>query len=383
MLLANAFLPDPRVLKEARSLARRGARITILAWDRENRYADREHISGLDIERIHLRSGFNRRMAQLPTIMLLWCRMIARGRKHRFDIIHCHDLDTLFPAIVLRLIARVPLIYDAHENYARVKSASLPALFVRLLDYAERRLIRFVDVIITASTVVGDEFRRVRRRPVITLGNYWSLDRRLEMTDEERAAGRRDLGIWPDDLLLGYIGGLKRSRKIEPLLKAIQGETGVSVLICGAGEQQGLVERAATDHAHVSYLGWIPLEEVSRYTALCDVIYYGLDNYPGAPYNSPNSLFMAMLQGRAVLVSDIGDLGRIVQEESCGLLLQETSEEEIRKALGQLRDRPFLRRLQENAYLAARRRYHWEKAEKILWNAYRHLLKRAAERTDG
>ena len=35
MLLSNAFRPDPRVLKEARSLAQAGYDLTVIAWDRE------------------------------------------------------------------------------------------------------------------------------------------------------------------------------------------------------------------------------------------------------------------------------------------------------------------------------------------------------------
>jgi hypothetical protein len=38
MLLSNAFLPDPRVLKEARSLTNAGYDVTVIAWDREGTY---------------------------------------------------------------------------------------------------------------------------------------------------------------------------------------------------------------------------------------------------------------------------------------------------------------------------------------------------------
>ena len=38
MLLSNAFRPDPRVLKEARSLAEAGYEVTVIAWDREGKY---------------------------------------------------------------------------------------------------------------------------------------------------------------------------------------------------------------------------------------------------------------------------------------------------------------------------------------------------------
>jgi hypothetical protein len=42
MLLSNAFRPDPRVLKEARSLAGAGYEVTVIAWDREGAYPPEE-----------------------------------------------------------------------------------------------------------------------------------------------------------------------------------------------------------------------------------------------------------------------------------------------------------------------------------------------------
>jgi glycosyltransferase involved in cell wall biosynthesis len=374
MLLANAFLPDPRVFKEASSLVDRGHRVTILAWDREGSYPATENFAGIHIERIQVQSKFNRRMAQLPRILLLWWRMIYRGRQRRFDIIHCHDLDTLFPAVVLKYLAKRPLIYDAHENYAMVKSASLPRSFVSILSLVEKKLIRYADVVITASTFVRDEFHQICRQPVITLGNYWRLSQSSQISPSDIAAEKRRLEIPEEDLVVGYIGGLKKSRKIEPLLEAVQDDMGVTVLICGAGEQQELVETAARRKRCIVYLGWVPLARVPLYTALADVVYYGLDNYPGALYNSPNALFMAMIQGRALLASDIGDLGKIVRQRSCGIAMKQTDTEEILGALERFQDRAFLQSLQRNAVQAARSLYNWEAAERGLLEIYGTLL---------
>lgn len=375
MLLANAFLPDPRVLKEAGSLASRGYQITILAWDREGKLPPLENLEGIIIKRICIRSTFNRRMAQLPRILLLWWRMILIGQKKSFDVIHCHDLDTLFPAIILKLLTNRPLIYDTHENYSMVKSASLPGFFVKALGFVEKKLLNMVDVIITASTFVGDEFRRVCAKPLITLGNYWQLNSSSRISQADVLAERRRLGIPETDLIVGYIGGLKRSRKIAPLLQAVEDEMGVSVFICGAGEQKSLVEQEARKKRCVYYLGWVPFEHVPLYTCLADVIYYGLDDYPGALYNCPNALFMALAKGRAILASDVGDLGKIVREESCGIVMKRSNQEEIRQALRRLQNRAYLQSLQKKALAAARSKYNWGAAEKMLVETYGHLLR--------
>ena len=374
MLLANPFLPDPRVLKEARSLLRHGYEITVLAWDREERFPPAEDHQGIRIERIRVRSRYDRKLSQLPRILLLWYRMILLGRRKDIDIIHCHDLDTLFPGIVLKLLLKKPLCYDAHENYALVKSVSLPIFFVKMLRLAEKLLLNKADAIFTASTFVGDEFRAVTRRPVITIGNYWPLDVSAHISPDEVAGERDRLGIPPGHLTIVYIGGLKRTRKIAPLLEVVQDGMGVHLVICGAGEQQDAVEQEARRKRCVTYLDWVPLERVPLYSRLSDVVYYGLEKYPGALYNSPNALFLALATGRAMLATDIGDLGEIVRRERCGIVMRRCDREEVLSALARLKNRTFLRSLQDNALCAARERYNWDHAERMLLRTYRRLL---------
>jgi glycosyltransferase involved in cell wall biosynthesis len=374
MLLANPYLPDPRVLKEARSLQGHGYEITVLAWDREERFPPVEDHRGIRIERIRVRSKYDRKLGQLPKIFLLWCRMILIGRTKDIDIIHCHDLDTLLPGIVLKLLLKKPLVYDAHENYALVKSVSLPIFFVRMLRMAEKLLLKKADAIFTASSFVGREFRPLTRRPVTTIGNYWPLDVCDHISPEEVAGERKRLGISPGQLTIVYIGGLKRTRKIAPLLQAVRDGMGIHLVVCGAGEQQDMVEQEARRKSCVSYLDWVPLDRVPLYSRLSDVVYYGLEKYPGALYNSPNALFLALATGRAMLATDIGDLGEIVRRERCGIVMKRCDQEEVLAALQRLQNRSFLRSLQKNALCAARERYNWDHAEKLLLRTYRRLL---------
>jgi hypothetical protein len=48
---------------------------------------------------------------------------------------------------------------------------------------------------------------------------------------------------------------------------------------------------------------------IPLYTAMWDVIYYGLDaSNPNARYSAPNKLFEALAAGRAVLCNDCGEV---------------------------------------------------------------------------
>ena len=52
MLLSNPFQPDPRVLKEARSLVQAGYKVTVICWDRKGEFAAREQVEGFDVSKI-------------------------------------------------------------------------------------------------------------------------------------------------------------------------------------------------------------------------------------------------------------------------------------------------------------------------------------------
>jgi hypothetical protein len=52
MLLSNAFRPDPRVAREAKTLVQAGYEVTLVCWDREARHAPHESVHGYRVERV-------------------------------------------------------------------------------------------------------------------------------------------------------------------------------------------------------------------------------------------------------------------------------------------------------------------------------------------
>ena len=55
MVVSNAFRPDPRVYREAKTLVDHGFKVTVYAWDRECKHPMNEIIDGIFVERIQVR----------------------------------------------------------------------------------------------------------------------------------------------------------------------------------------------------------------------------------------------------------------------------------------------------------------------------------------
>jgi len=387
MLLSNPFRPDPRVAGEAEALARAGYRVTILCWDRAGELPPAESVNGYRVERVQtVRTVYGAGARQILHTPRFWRTAAARARELRPDVLHCHDLDTLPIGWRLKKQTRARLVYDAHEDYPAMMTLYLPTPMVTALSWLERRLVRRVDYVITASTVFADKLRARGVTPVVTIGNYHDLapfdivgadDPSGRASGRSLAAARAALGLPPDDLVVTYIGGFSHNRELLPLIEAARNLPGVQALLWGDGHQRATVEAAAAQIPNVQYLGWLPAAQVPLYMRMADVIYYCLRaDYPGAVYNAPNTLAQAMAAGRPIIANDVGDLGRIVRETGCGFLLPEVTPDAIREALEALRDPALRRQMGEAGRTAAETHYNSTTSAEHLQQVYAQIAGR-------
>jgi len=372
MLLSNAYAPDVRVQREAESLVEAGYKVTLICWDRKSAYAPYEAVSGIDIIRVgDVKSAYGLGWKQLVYLPRFWRKACQLGRRQAPDVVHCHDLDTLYAGWRLKQLTGAVMIFDAHENYSASMSLYLPSLFVRFLALWEGWLITKADAIITASTVLCEAYLARGISPVAVLGNYPDVKRFHHLPLAKARQARRALGVPDDALLVSYIGGFHLDRMILPFIEAAASCPGVHFAIWGAGYQQGAVEAAATKHRNVRYCGWANRDELPLCFQMSDIIYYGLRlDYPGAQYNAPNTLTQAMIMARPVIVTNVGDLGRIVETIDCGVLIDETTPQAIAEAIGKLEMSERRRALGGRGYDAALRSYNAEVVSKCLVELY-------------
>ncbi len=377
MLLSNAFRPDPRVAREARTLADAGHQVTILCWDRQTEFPALQTEDGYTIKRIQtVHTVYGAGMRQILHTPRFWRAAIAQTRTLQPDFIHCHDLDTLPAGWWLKQHTGAKLIYDAHEDYAAMMSLYLPKPLVQTLSRLERFLLRRVDIIVTASTIFADKLSARGVTPVVTIGNYQDLEPFDTVTPEEIAATRVQLGLRSATCAVAYIGGFSRNRLLLPLIETARELPDIIFLLWGDGHQRAEIEAASAQIPNVRYLGWLPEDKVPLYMKAVDVIYYCLrPDYPGAVYNAPNTLSHAMAAGRPIISNDVGDLGRIVRETGCGLLLTEVTPATIGAAIRKLTDPVYRKRLGNAGRAAAQEKYNWTAASYLLRQVYEHLGK--------
>jgi glycosyltransferase involved in cell wall biosynthesis len=376
MLLTNAYDPDPRVRQEALALLSFGCDVRILAWDRDLKSRPYEQSEGVIVERVCVRSTHGRGWTQLFIYALLYLRMLRRGWRLDFDVVHCHDLDTLPLGYILAKCKRKPLVYDAHESFTDMLTGSVPALLRRFLFGIETLLIRRVDLLITVGEKLRHHFSQRGARRSVSVGNWKRLEE-YSLTSKQNQKTRAGLNIPESALTIACITQLRPDRQIPELFDAADEFFDVFVIIGGKGSMEGFVRERAATNDRIRFVGLARPAEIPVYTCAADVVYYGFDPAnPNARFSAPNKLYEALAAGRPLITGDFGEIADVVREAQCGIVLPQYTIANIRRAIETLRNPARRAEMAVNALRFGRAAMNWSRGEQILEEEYSRLLRR-------
>lgn len=365
MLLSKEFITDPRVNKEAKSLMENDCEVTVICWDRKSSSSLKEIFNGIQVVRIQ-NTFF---MKILPHDLLRnpfwWMNAYKKGielykQGFHFDAVHCHDLDTLVAGMLLKNKLGVKLIYDAHEVFGYMIEQNMPQIVVWFSFFMEKKLLHFVDQVITADVGYADYFEKITDKPVSIVRNCKDIILKKYQPPPQNTFS------------LIYIGTLSKSRFFPDALSVADEIDNIVFVI--AAKKEGLfdlVSKISKDTKNVDFLGTIPLNKVIPQTLNSHVILCLFD--PKSRLNqigSPNKLFEAMVCGRPVIASKGTFSGTLVEKLQMGIAI-DFSKNGLKKAIEYLRDNPQIcKTYGQNALNAGKSKYNWSKQEKTLLNIY-------------
>ena len=368
MLLTNAFNPDPRVHQEASALIQKGYNVKILCWDRDIKETAFEIIDGVKVERIYIRSTHGRGTTQILFLLLFWLKGYSSGLAYNFDIVHCHDFDTLPLGYALAKSKDAKLVYDAHESYIDMLG-NLPAWLRKTIYTLENFFLGKIDLLITVGEILRRSLAKRGAENTCVVGNWKDPDR-FKFPKNIIEQEKKRLKISGSQLVVSFIANLGEERQVPQLIKAIQSSPDLFLIIGGNGSCRAMVEDAARKHSNICYLGFVNPDQIPLYTAISDIVFYGFDPLnKNARYSAPNKLFEALAAGKAVITGDFGEIGRIVKKWECGIILKTYSGGEIKRELDKLNPEN-LEKYQLNSKKAGCV-YNWQRAEESLLKAYR------------
>ena len=199
-------------------------------------------MEGVEVERVFLASTHGSGTTQLFFYAWLYLKMLWRGMRTSFDVVHCHDLDTLAAGFRAGQAEAASRLCTMPTRVFRTCSREACIRVVRAgLVHLENFLIRRIDLLITVGEKLRRHFAEQRRAPFGGGGQLEAARRifRGPSSRTWRCAGGSAFRTarW----LVVCITQLLKDRKIEELLAAVEDCPDVYVIVGGKGVLEDLV----------------------------------------------------------------------------------------------------------------------------------------------
>jgi len=369
MFVSNPFTNDPRVYIEAKSLVKEGYEVTVIARNLEEENPLSESIEGIQVIRVSTpikprHTIYGPLWNGLGLALWQW-KAYRKALKLNFDLIHCHDLDTLIIGVRLKQKLKLPLIYDAHEIYGYMMTRTFPYFIANLFLLLEKRLIKQVNHIITVVEPLEQYFKGITNKPISVIMNCKPLQH-LEYQPATNSI-----------FTILYIGSLHQGRAVPMLVDAVKELANVHCIIGGVGHPEyiRLLEEQCKATSNTSFIGKVPFNDVIPMTKNADAVFMminpeDMNNRIGLG----NKQFEAMVCGRPIICTRGTHSGDITDKEQAGLTI-EYNKEALKQAIITLRDSPELQeRLGKTALQVAITKYNWQKQEEKLMEAYNETI---------
>ena len=359
VLAENPCDPDPRIVRSSESLVRAGAEVKLLAWIRDSTAPLEEERGGVRVERVPPVSGRQLGWRQFPNLLRFAWSCRSRLREDEYDIVVAHDVLMLPFAAAFARRWSAGLVYDAHEIYRWMEAGRLPRIWLALVEALEHRLVDGpVDSFITVSKQRVEQYwaSKVRKRPTV-VGNWYNP------IDVSRERAREDLGLSVGPRpVIAYAGTLSQSRRVDLLLGLAQRRPDITILIAGRGgpSATATVERAASEHDNIHFLGWI--EDTLRLLAAADAVFYTLDpTHPYSRFAAPNTLYSAIAANRPLISAAQGEVEWMTRNSRGIIPLGDLSVDALERAVSTLPD--------WEGWGVVRDQFTWDRSEQQLLDA--------------
>ena len=308
---------ESRMLKVTKEIVSRGfARDIVIVGIAKEGLPRRERLdSKREILRVPRKSaqGLIRKVFHF----VLWkFRVLRELRDLPVDMVNCHSLTTLPLCALIASANSCRLVYEPHELETETfNSRGFRRFGAKLVEKALiQRAIRVIAVSDSIARWYQEEYGLSRVDVVLNVPPRQTVQ-------ASRGPDFRDLlGLDPGAIVFLYQGVLWEDRGVGWLLDAFKVvEPNLHIVFMGFGSAEDMVKAAAAEHSNIHYHPPVRPEEVVEYASKADVGFSLLmDDCLGHKFALPNKPFAYLQAGLPVVVSDLPELGAMVDNYGCG-----------------------------------------------------------------
>tara|TARA_R110002050_G_scaffold111014_6_gene224093 strand:- start:12729 stop:13838 length:1110 start_codon:yes stop_codon:yes gene_type:complete len=297
-------------------------------------------------------------------------RLFLFLRVRKADIFLANDLDSLLANYLSSVLKGKPLVYDSHEFFTEVPELLDRPVKRAIWQRIERAILPKLKNAYTVSESIAASYREKYGTPFKVVRNLPHREELIIVPHEKSLAT-------DNRKIILYQGALNIGRGLEYAIKAMQYLDDARLLIAGDGDITLPLKRLAADldlADRVSFLGKIPLEEMKFITAQAD-LGLSIEEDLGLSYRFalPNKLFDYIQQQVPVLVSNLPEMKKIVDDYQIGMILESHDPQQM---AAQFHVALFNWKLREKWYNNLPLAAHdlcWEHEEQVLFEIFEKL----------
>ena len=378
MITSLHFPKDDRIFfKEAMSLKKRGFEVSILCFTDENGQIkdmagnvlnldnqSKIESEGIQIIGIKKQSGFFQNILHKLGKGECWNEFTEKAKEINADVYHAHEPQTAFIGLKIKKQTNAKLIYDAHEPW--IFSRSIKEWFLKKLTLSK------LKNIISANSITQQSLLKENLKLNIeviyncspTFFNQHRKERNEVIICHEGA-------LWFNRGLKLIVDALIILKKTTPNFKfRIIGDV--------FGEEKKFLEEKITTNNlenNIEITGWLAYNDVPKSLADCSIgIITNTEEKRNTMAGPPNKLFNYMTMGLAIVTVDLPATTTIINETTCGIILQKRDAQLLANEIQTLLDNTAIRKqFQENALHWTKKKFNWQSEAEKLFQFYNRL----------
>ena len=331
MIVTGDWRYDPRVLQERSALTSNGHAVSVVDWK--------------DKPSNKLRWFF---------YLFLWYYKEYRLNKNIcFDVVHCHDFDTLLLGVLLKKQLGCKLVYDSHEMYAFMTD-------IWLVLPLEKLLMSNVDHLIAVDEGTQAYLEYLDGKDPLILENC-----KPDVVPFYKPTGNERFTVL-------YLGTLTRLRMFPDVLDAFK-DLDADFIVGGYGVEYDAVQKKASEYDNVYFVGRQPSVEMLSYTLNADAVLCMMN--PGNKnclLGLPNKFYECMVCGRPMIVTKDTMIGETVEWNDLGVIT-DYSVSGVRKAVQQLIRNPELTKTYGRNMFNMGKNRNWNTEKQKLVSLYENM----------
>ncbi len=290
------------------------------------------------------------RLFNITTFLLgaLWRLLIRRERGPLLIVTNPPFLGVV--GYICKKLLGTRYVCLVHDVYPDVLPhfgiASEKSLVVRLWHRLNRRIYGRADRVISLGRAMADVLAAKDPRPDphsrIDIIPNWSNGELIVPGDKRDSTFFQSTGV-EAGLVMLYSGNFGRLHDVGLLVDAMEklADADVHLMFVGGGQKKPMVEKRVADRGltNVTLYPYQPLEEIGQSLTGCDVQVAVLDEgVTGLAV--PCKLYGMLASGKPLLVvcNERGEMGQVVLEEKCGLVVPPGDLDALVEAICYLRD---------------------------------------------